>query len=135
MGRLMVGITGAMRPCSGTRPIAEVGDWPLVQLHARMLGLLSFEPCRSCRRDALSGQSLWVATTEWECRVGLAFSWSAIAPGAIALADMTDIATNALLSDDSGVVSPSLHRAYCARVLHQLPWQLEILRSLKSWQP
>lgn len=113
-------------------PLGEIATWPLVRLHQRVMTGLVFVPCQTCRTNAAGGESLWVAQCAEAEPVGLAFGWAVIAPGVLTIADIMAITTNVLLLDDRGIVPPSLQVAHCARVLHGIPWQTDILRSLQS---
>ena len=111
--------------------VGEIATWAMVRLRATTAQGLQFAPRGWYRKDASTGESLWVADCDVDCQVGLAFPWSFIAPGVVVVSNSLEVTTNALFFDDSGVMlAPSLQAIWCVALLHSVPWQAELTREL-----
>lgn len=113
-------------------PAAELLDaWPLVRCDMRDVEHLSFKVLRVRRSDAVTGDALCTARPRTGLRIALAFSWIMVQPNVLALKDMLDVCSNALLFDSTGILPHSVRSAHLAGVVYQMPWQAEVARRLQ----
>lgn len=111
-------------------PMDEIATWALVKVHTQRMGGLRFERLLLRKLTDEEGDALWVTTPSAPMRMGLAFPWRLMAPGILVVADQLAITTNALFTDDSGIVAPSLQIVYCASLLYTLPWQADVFGAI-----
>jgi hypothetical protein len=112
-------------------PIDELATWALVPLQLNDWTELKFQSLSICRTHENEGQSLWFATASAK-RLGIAFSWSVIAPGLLVVTDMASVQTNAVLMDSTGVLSTDLYPLHLVTTLHFLNWQAQVLGRYKQ---
>lgn len=79
-----------------------------------------------------SGHTVW-ATEAPDGPAGVAWDWVQIPQGAVALADPLALITNVWLLNRAGqVLSPMQAAPHLNEIVHQLPWQHEVLRVIES---
>jgi hypothetical protein len=82
------------------------------------------------RAGACSGQTLW-GDSGTEQPAGVAWDWVQVRGGAVAIADPLGLITNIRLLDTCGATLDDSESAMALNVMvHQLPWQTEVLRAL-----
>jgi len=97
----------------------------LVHLGTRVLAA-GPRPRPSC------GQTLW-ADARGERSAGVAWDWVELRPGVYALADPYGMVTNLQLVDAQGEsLSPSDAARRLNQMVHALPWQAEVRRTLSQ---
>jgi len=78
------------------------------------------------------GQTVWGEYTD-DHEAGLAWDWVQICAGVVAMADPMCVVTNLRLLGERGQVLTSREAAlYLNRLVHQLPWQSEVLCALRT---
>lgn len=110
--------------------------WPTVFWHAKDDFKLEFvHLCTNVTREyhpheQISGQSLWACTNSPN-PAGIAWDWILIATDLVALSDPMAIITNLRVLNPSGMVLSTDEAApYINLLVHGLPWQTEVLRTL-----
>lgn len=79
-----------------------------------------------------SGQTVWTDTVRGK-RVGIAWDWSEVCDGVLALVDPMCLVTNLRLLNAEGEVMTAMQAApYLNRWVHDLPWQDEVWKVLRS---
>ncbi len=87
---------------------------------------------RGSPRDPLCGQTLWCESSP-QPEAGLLWDWVEINEGIVAMADPMGVLTNLRLVSDEGAVMTSNEAAlHLNGLIHQLPWQDEVWRSLRQ---
>lgn len=83
-------------------------------------------------RVRLAGQTIWSGALD-DGEAGLAWDWVQTSRGIVALADPMSVVTNLRLLGDEGEVLTSLQAAvYLNALVHDLPWQDEVERTLRG---
>lgn len=78
----------------------------------------------------IAGQTLWGGSSA-DGEAGVAWDWIQIAHGVVAMADPMSVVTNLRLVGSAGEVLTALQAAcYLNEIVHQLPWQHEVTRTL-----
>jgi hypothetical protein len=79
-----------------------------------------------------AGQTLWSATAG-QGQVGMAWDWVQIAQGVVAMADPMSVVSNVqLLGEQGEVLTPLQASLILNELVHDLPWQAEVQRTLSS---
>lgn len=79
-----------------------------------------------------SGQTSWVANLDGG-QAAVAWDWVMLRPGVLAIGDPMTILTNIVFIDDDGVeVVPERVPARLNTLIHHLPWQAHVRRSLRE---
>ena len=83
-----------------------------------------------------SGQTSWVASLDGG-QAAVAWDWVLLRPGVLAIGDPMTILTNIVFMGDDGVeMAPECVPARLNTLVHHLPWQAHVRRSLReSVQP
>ena len=117
-------------------PAWTVYAWPPVlwqaarapRLHLLHLGTSVLKPDHD--RGGCSGQTLW-AQERGDLSAGVAWDWIELRGGVVAIADPMGVITNLTLLDAHGqVLSHSAAAVHLNQLVHTLPWQTEVCRSL-----
>jgi hypothetical protein len=82
--------------------------------------------------STVSGQTLW-GSDDTDNPAGVAWDWVVVADGVVAMADPMSLVTNVRLLGDRGEVLTAWQSArFLNEIVHQLPWQDEVERALRS---
>lgn len=116
----------------------QVVSWPPVLWQAEAsktlrLVHLNTEVLSGGDQDApCSGHTVW-GTQAPDGPAGMAWDWVQMPQGAVALTDPLALVTNVWLLDRTGqVLSPIQAAPRLNEIVHQLPWQREVMRAIES---
>lgn len=116
----------------------SITSWPRKLWHSTQIqpAFTHFDTQISPAADGIlggvSGQTSWVAELDGE-QVALAWDWVMLRPGVLAIGDPMTIVTNlGFLGDDGVEIPPECAPARLNTIVHHLPWQAQVRRSLRE---
>ncbi len=113
--------------------------WPPVLWQARQAAGLRLQhlntsvTVRGSDREPTLGQTLWAARSSDGREAGLAWDWVQITRGVVTLADPLSVVSNLRLLGGQGQVLTALEATRVLNeIVHRLPWQPEVNRTLRG---
>jgi hypothetical protein len=127
-------------PHPSTRPRAlapwSLSAWPPLLWQAARAGGLQFHHLGTqvSHAGGRAGQTMWGNRSPGRA-AGVAWDWIQIDRGIVAMADPLSVVTNLqLVSDDGEVLTAWQSARFLNEIIHTLPWQTEVSRTLGELQ-